>query len=191
VRLLRETVRTRLNLEMGLAPEILAIALRLRPDWVTLVPEKRKELTTEGGLDVRGDVARIRKAVKRLRDRGIVVSLFVDPDRGQLEAAAETCADSVELHTGAYANASGPERDRALAVLREAAAFARGQQGLGVHAGHGLTYLNTAPVAGIPEVSDLAIGHSIVARAVLVGMERAVREMKELMLRARNTEFQV
>jgi pyridoxine 5-phosphate synthase len=185
VELLRRTAKVPLNLEMGLAPEILAIALRLRPDWVTLVPEKRQELTTEGGLDVRSDVARIRKAAKRLKDRGIVVSLFVDPDRAQLEASAEAGADAVELHTGAYANARGKERERALAVLREAAAFARGQHGLGVHAGHGLTYGNVMPVAAIPEVSDLAIGHSIVARAVLVGMERAVREMKELMLRAR------
>jgi pyridoxine 5-phosphate synthase len=185
VEVLRRTVKVPLNLEMGLAPEILALALRLRPDWVTLVPEKRRELTTEGGLDVRGDVARIRKSAKKLRDRGIVVSLFVDPDRAQLEASAEAGADAVELHTGAYANAAGAERERALVVLREAAAFARGQAGLGVHAGHGLTYLNVAPVAEFGEVSDLAIGHSIVARAVLVGMERAVREMKELMRRAR------
>ncbi|MCU0723552.1 MAG: pyridoxine 5'-phosphate synthase, partial [Planctomycetes bacterium] len=179
------TVKVPLNLEMGLAPEILAIALRLRPDWVTLVPEKRQELTTEGGLDVRADVARVRKAAKRLKDRGIVVSLFVDPDRAQIEAAAEAGADAVELHTGAYANARLADRGAPLRALREAAAFAKGQAGLGVHAGHGLTYGNTAPVAEIPEVSDLAIGHSIVARAVLVGMERAVREMTDLIRRAR------
>ncbi|MHC4599605.1 MAG: pyridoxine 5'-phosphate synthase, partial [Planctomycetota bacterium] len=174
-----------LNLEMGLAGEIVEIALRLVPELVTLVPEKREELTTEGGLDVVKEAARVGEAVKRFREKGIAVSLFVDPDRPQLEASAEAGADAVELHTGDYANAPSEAREAALARIVEGARRASGELGLKVHAGHGLTYTNVLPVAAIPEITELAIGHSIVSRAVLVGMERAVREMKALMLRAR------
>ena len=178
--LLKGVVRTRLNLEMSIAPEIVDIACRIRPDQATLVPEKRRELTTEGGLDVAGNQARIRKAVRRLQDAGIEVSLFIDPLRKQLSGARESGAGMVELHTGSYANAKGKqEEDRRFRELKSAVDFGR-SFGLQVFAGHGLNYNNTARIAGIRGIEELNIGHAIISRAVFVGLGRAIREMKEL-----------
>jgi pyridoxine 5-phosphate synthase len=179
VELLRATVRSRLNLEMAATPEMEAIALRVQPDMVTLVPEKRQEVTTEGGLDVAGQQSTLGAMVARLQDAGIAVSLFVDADTPQLEASAATGACWVELHTGTYAEASWREQPRALARLCEGSFIAR-SLGLRVNAGHGLTYQNVEPVAAIEGMEDLNIGHTIVARALAVGLEQAVREMKAL-----------
>jgi pyridoxine 5-phosphate synthase len=178
VRLLRETVQTRLNLEMSVAPEIVAIALEVRPDQVTLVPERRAELTTEGGLDVVGQYARVGEAVATLRDAGLEVSLFIDPIEAQVAASQALGAVAVELHTGRYAEAvHAAERARELAALAGAGRAAVAA-GLALHAGHGLNYANVGPVAAIAAMAELNIGHSIVARAMFHGMERAVREMK-------------
>ena len=183
LKLLRETVFSKLNLEMAVAPAVVDIALKIRPEQVTLVPEKRVELTTEGGLDVARGKRRIAHAVARLKRRGIVVSLFVDPDPKQLRACVEVGADMVELHTGAYANA---RREKAvkkeLDALREAEIEAR-RLGLRVNAGHGLTYTNVQALLEALDVEELHIGHSIIARAVLVGLERAVQEMCALIAR--------
>ena len=180
VRVLKDTVQVKLNLEMAVADEIVQIALGIRPPQVTLVPEKRTEVTTEGGLDVVGHQDRIRDVVRRLQDAGIEVSLFIDADRDQIAMSKMLGAQAVELHTGRYADAAlGTEQVRELEQLRECGAFARAQ-GLVLHMGHGLTYRNVVPVAAIEGVDELNIGHSIVARAVMVGFDRAVREMKEL-----------
>jgi pyridoxine 5-phosphate synthase len=185
VRILRETVTVRLNLEMAAIESITRIACEVRPDEATLVPEKRQEITTEGGLDVVANQPAVDKAIHALKHAGIHVSLFIGPDFRQIETAKLLTADAVEFHTGQYAEAnSGAERQRELHKLIEAARQAR-ELGLHVHMGHGLTYQNVQPVAAIPEVEELNIGHSIVSRAVMVGMERAVREMKDLMLQAR------
>lgn len=181
VRLLRQVVTSRLNLEMAVSEEILAIACEVKPDEATLVPEKRQELTTEGGLDVIANQEAVSAAIQKLRAAGIVVSLFVDPDPRQIETAHLLGAEAIELHTGRYAEArEAVAIARELAALQDSALFAR-EQGLHVHLGHGLNYINVAAVACIPGVEELNIGHSIVSRAVLVGMERAVREMKEAM----------
>lgn len=186
VELLLATVRTFVNLELAAADSVLDLAVAWRPAHVTLVPEKREEVTTEGGLDVLQDPGRLKTAIDRLREAGARVSLFVDPDPAAIDGSAELGADAVELHTGEYANAAdAAEADRELVRLREAAIWARAA-GLGLHAGHGLTYENVVPVAAIPECEELNIGHSLVSRAVLVGMERAVRDMKALMERARS-----
>lgn len=178
---LRQTVQVKLNLEAAIAAEMIAIACRVKPDQVTLVPEKREEVTTEGGLDVVANQEAVATAVGRLRDAGILVSLFLDPCPQQIEAAAALGVEAVELHTGCYANAtSGPERETRLAELTRAADAVRAA-GLELAAGHGLTYRNVVPVARIEGMGELNIGHSIVARAVLVGMTQAVREMKALM----------
>lgn len=176
---LRRLVTTRLNLEMAMAQEIVAIAARVRPDQATLVPERRQEVTTEGGLDVITHRRGLAPVIRRLQDRGIVVSLFVDPDRQQLEAAREVGVTMIELHTGRYANARGARRRAALAQLATATRLAHGL-GLTVNAGHGLTYTNVAPVAAIPAMQELNIGHSIMARAMFVGLRQAVREMAAL-----------
>lgn len=176
VEILRRTVRTRLNLEMAASDEMVAIARRLRPDMCTLVPERREELTTEGGLDVLAHRAAVERAVRALSADGIEVSLFIDAREPQIDAARAVGAHAVELHTGTYAHATGAGLARELESLRAGAESAR-TRGLVVHAGHGLTYWNTAAVAAIAGMQDLNIGHSIVSRAVLVGMERAVREM--------------
>lgn len=176
VEILRRTVRTRLNLEMAASDEMVAIARRLRPDMCTLVPERREELTTEGGLDVLAHRATVERAVRALSADGIEVSLFIDAREPQIDAARAVGAHAVELHTGTYAHATGAGLARELESLRAGAESAR-TRGLVVHAGHGLTYWNTAAVAAIAGMQDLNIGHSIVSRAVLVGMERAVREM--------------
>jgi pyridoxine 5-phosphate synthase len=178
---LRQTVQVKLNLEAAIAAEMIAIACRVKPDQVTLVPEKREEVTTEGGLDVVANQEAVATAVGRLRDAGILVSLFLDPCPQQIEAAAALGVEAVELHTGCYANAtSGAERETRLAELTRAGDAVRAA-GLELAAGHGLTYRNVVPVARIEGMGELNIGHSIVARAVLVGMTQAVREMKALM----------
>jgi pyridoxine 5-phosphate synthase len=178
VRLLRETVGVRLNLEAAASPEIVTIALAVRPDQVTFVPERRAELTTEGGLDVAGQRLRIGEAVARCRDAGIEVSLFIDPDLAQVEASAGLGAVAVELHTGRYADAPhGAERAQEIDALTQAGAAVLAA-GMALHAGHGLNYLNVAPVARLDKMAELNIGHSIVSRAVFVGLKDAVREMK-------------
>ncbi len=179
LRLLKETVTVKLNLELACADEVLDIACRIAPHQATLVPERREEVTTEGGLDVLAHRDRVAAAIARLRAAGIEVSLFLDPDERQIAAAAQLGAAAVELHTGQYALARGAQQDAALAQLRQAAACVR-QAGLVLHAGHGLTYRNVQPVARIEGMTELNIGHSIVARAILVGMQQAVREMKAL-----------
>ena len=184
LRVLRQTAQVKLNLEMAAANEILRIALEVVPDQVTLVPERREEVTTEGGLDVIGNLARVRACVEQLHEAGIEVSLFIDPDARQIEATKALGVKAVELHTGKYADAvSADETATELEKLREAGAFAT-SEGLHLHVGHGLTYRNVQPVARLAGVEELNIGHSIVARAVLVGFERAVREMKELIATA-------
>lgn len=188
VRLLMETVRTGVNLELAATDAMLQIALEYRPMVVTLVPERREEVTTEGGLAVEGEAGdRLRTAVARLREAGIRTSLFVDPDPVTVRCCAELGTAAIELHTGEYANAwrPGAGSPRELERLRRAAALGR-SLGLDVHAGHGLTYENVAPVARIGDIEELNIGHSIVGRAVLVGLERAVREMKDLLKQARS-----
>ena len=184
LKLMRELVHTELNLEMAPVREMVKIALDVKPEMATLVPEKRRELTTEGGLDAKGDFRKIADAVKRLRDGGILVSLFIDPDEKTIEWAAKTEADMVELHTGYYANAR-PEarRKEMLERVRSGTALA-GSAGLMVNAGHGLDYANAGPVAAMPGLRALYIGHSIVSMAVLVGMKEAVARMKALMAEA-------
>jgi pyridoxine 5-phosphate synthase len=178
--LLGQTVAVKLNLELACNDEVIDLACKARPYQATLVPERREEVTTEGGLDVAGNPDRVRDAIKRLQDAGIVVSLFLDPDPAQLDAAATSGATAVELHTGAYAHASASFSTAAeMATLREAAAQVRAA-GLTLHAGHGLTYRNVGPVAEIPEMCELNIGHSIISRAIMVGLEQAVRDMKRL-----------
>ena len=179
VRRLRSSIGTLLNLESSLDPEMIAFGLEIGPDEVCLVPENRQEVTTEGGLDVVGERERLAEALPRFRERGVPVSLFVDPDLEQLDAAAELEAEFVELHTGAYANAEGDERARELDRLTRAATHAHGA-GLRVNAGHGLDYDNVAPIVSLPHVEELNIGHAIVAHAVFVGVEAAIREMLAL-----------
>jgi len=178
--LLRETVATRLNLEMAASDEIVAIALEVQPDEATLVPEKRQELTTEGGLDAIATETATRSAVDRLKAAGIPVSLFIDPDLAQVEQARKLGADAIEFQTGSYSEAVGQAAiAEELAKLEQASAHALGL-GLHIHMGHGLNYVNVKPIVRIAGVEELNIGHSIVSRAVLVGLERAVREMKQL-----------
>jgi pyridoxine 5-phosphate synthase len=179
VRLLRPIVTNRLNLEMAAADAIVDVACEVKPDEATLVPERREELTTEGGLDVVAHQKTVARAMERLKAAGIEVSLFLDPDQRQIETAKLLGARAVEIQTARYSEARTPaDCQRELMLLKEAADFAR-QLGLHIHMGHGLNYTNVKAVAHIPGVEELNIGHSIVARAVLVGMERAVREMKE------------
>lgn len=179
--LLRKTVQTRLNLEMALNEEIVRIALRVLPDQATLVPEKREEVTTEGGLDVLTHRDNLKAVVKRLKDAGIKVSLFVDPVVEIMRVSKQVGADAVELHTGSYANARTEEEvEKELAKLKEAARVA-GEAGLAVFAGHGLNYINILAIKTIPQLMEVNIGHSIVSRAVLVGIKKAVREMKDLL----------
>jgi pyridoxine 5-phosphate synthase len=178
VRLLRQTVRTHLNLEMAATDEMVAIALDIKPDYVTLVPERREEVTTEGGLDIVGQIARIGEVVDKLQSAGIPVSLFIDAEAAQIKASQTVQAKFIELHTGRYAEAKDEtSRQQELDVLAAGCKQAI-QAGLRVNAGHGLTYWNVYPVACLPGMEELNIGHTIVSRAVLVGMERAVREMK-------------
>jgi pyridoxine 5-phosphate synthase len=184
VRSLRPLLQTRMNLEMGLTPEMLDIAVEVRPQDACLVPEKRAEITTEGGLEVAGDLERVTQGVRKLAAVGIRVALFIAPDLAQVEAAKRSGAPVIELHTGTYADSTGSAQARELERLAGAARRAA-NLGLEVHAGHGLTYNNVIPVAAIPEIVELNIGHCIVARAIFCGLEQAVRDMKALMLGAR------
>ncbi|WP_432524374.1 pyridoxine 5'-phosphate synthase [Serratia sp. BFP-2025] len=185
VRLLRQTIQTRMNLEMAVTDEMLDIAVELKPHFCCLVPEKREEVTTEGGLDVAGQLDKMSVAVERLAQAGILVSLFIDPDHRQIDAAVAVGAPYIEIHTGAYAEAQG-----ALAVQAElhriavAAAYAA-EKGLKVNAGHGLTYHNVQPIAALPEMHELNIGHAIIGQAVMCGLPAAVADMKVLMREAR------
>lgn len=179
VELFMQTVQVRTNFELACADEVLAICCRLKPDWALLVPESREEVTTEGGLDVAGDSGRIRDAVTRIRDAGILTSLFLDPETAQIDAAIAMGVDAVELHTGPYAVADRHHVDHELQRLTQV-----GEQiiasGMRLHAGHGLTYSNVRPVAAIDGMAELNIGHSIVSRAVMVGMKEAVAEMRRI-----------
>ena len=181
VRLLRQTVQTKLNLEMGAAKEIIDFALSVKPDMVTLVPEKRKELTTEGGLNVAGQLKKIKGVIAKMKKAGIPVSLFIDPDSRQIQAASNSGATFVEIHTGRYADAENEdEMEREFDLLAIAAQEAY-ETGLRVNAGHGLNYVNTARVAALETIEELSIGHAIMARAIFVGLDQAVREMLVLM----------
>ncbi len=183
VRLLRETIFTKLNLEMSTASEIVDIALAVKPEQVTLVPEKRLEVTTEGGLDVISQKKPLTGVVKRFRDAGIVVSLFIDPDENQIAAARDVDAQFIELHTGNYANAKNDHmRETTLIKLQSGLEMAR-KTGLRVNAGHGLTYQNVGLLVEFLDVEELHIGHSIVSRSVFVGVRQAVAEMKELIFK--------
>ena len=184
VELMRRRLGTKLNLEMAVTPAMVALAEKLRPDDTCFVPEKREELTTEGGLDVAANKQKILQAVTRLQERGIHVSLFIDPERSQIEASQAVGAHAIEIHTGTYCNAVATQRQRERDAVAAAAALAR-SLGLEVHGGHGLDYDNVPPIATIPEIVELNIGHSIIARAVMVGIEQAVREMKQLLEKAR------
>jgi pyridoxine 5-phosphate synthase len=176
---LRQSLKTRLNLEMAATPEIVAIALRIGPDQVTLVPEKRKELTTEGGLDVVREKNKLKQVIGRFHNKGIPVSLFIAPDLAQVKASRAAGADIIELHTGVYVNAAGPAQKKELQKLKNAAVLAL-KLGLELNAGHGLDYHNVKPVAGIKGMNELNIGHSIIARAIFTGLDKAVKEMIRL-----------
>ena len=178
VKILRETVRTHLNLEMAATDEMVAIALDIKPDYVTLVPERREEVTTEGGLDIFGQLDRITEVVSILQAANIPVSLFIDAEANQIQASAKSGAKFIELHTGRYAEAKGDAQNKELHQLKLGCERAI-ELGLRVNAGHGLTYWNVYPVAQLPGMEELNIGHTIISRAVLVGIERAVQEMKQ------------
>ena len=186
--LLRQTVRTRLNLEMAATPEMVEIALREQPDMVTLVPERREEVTTEGGLDVMRQCKNLSSMIETLQSNNIPVSLFVDPEQAQLDACHRCGAQWVELHTGCYAMADWKNQSTALAQLTEATDRAR-SMGLRVNAGHGLTYQNVEPIAAIDGMEELNIGHTIIARALAVGLQSAVREMKHLIQNPRRNSL--
>ncbi len=182
---MRRALRTRMNLEAAVTPEMIAFARRVRPHDACLVPERRAEITTEGGLDVAGKLKRVERACRELGAAGIRVSLFIDAEKRQIDAAISAGAPVIELHTGRYAEARGSkQRSKALEKIRAAAEYATGR-GLRVNAGHGLNYDNVQPVAAIPQIRELNIGHAIVARSVFVGIGQAVREMKALMDAAR------
>jgi pyridoxine 5-phosphate synthase len=177
---LRKSITTKLDLEMAATPEIVDVALRVKPDLVTLVPEKRRELTTEGGLDVVRLASSLRKTIQRFHEKGIPVSLFVDPRRDQIEVSRDINSDMIEIHTGEYANArTSSSRKKHLVLIQQMALFGK-ELGLGVNAGHGLDYANIKPFTRIKEIEEVSIGHAIIVRAVEVGLERAVREMVRL-----------
>ncbi len=180
LKLLRQTVKTRLNLEMAATDEMINIAISVKPDMCTLVPEKRQELTTEGGLDVRLNLESVKDAVQRLQDGGLIVSLFIDPDPDQIKAADRTGADYIEIHTGAFAEAQDWKSEQAELLKIENAIKLAGKLGLGVNAGHGLNYANIKKVAALGGIEEFNIGHSIISKAVLVGLDRAVRDMVDL-----------
>ena len=184
VLLLKETLNTKMNLEMAVTEAMIVFAEQVRPECVCLVPEKREELTTEGGLDVEGQETRVAKACERLARFGAEVSLFIDPDIAQIDAAVRCGAPVIELHTGEYAVAETPEAENeAFDRIEKALAYAR-KKGLVVNAGHGLHYHNTGRVASLPGINELNIGHAIIARAVFVGLKEAVRDMKDILYRA-------
>lgn len=185
VRILRQTIQTRMNLEMAVTDEMLDIAIELKPHFCCLVPEKREEVTTEGGLDVAGQQDKMSVAVERLAQAGILVSLFIDPDHRQIDAAVAVGAPYIEIHTGAYAEAEGELAVKAeLHRIADAATYAA-EKGLKVNAGHGLTYHNVQPIAALPEMHELNIGHAIIGQAVMCGLPAAVTDMKLLMREAR------
>ena len=185
VAVMNQTIQTRMNLEMAVTEEMLQIACDTKPAFVCLVPEKREELTTEGGLDVAGQQEKINQAVARLAEHGIKVSLFIDADKEQIDGAVKSGAPFIEIHTGQYAEATTEEeQSEELAKLKKGIEYAH-KQGLKVNAGHGLTYFNVKPIAAIPEIIELNIGHAIIARAAIDGLEKAVRDMKRLMIEAR------
>ncbi len=186
--LLKETVHTRLNLEMAATEEMISIALVIKPDMVTLVPEKREEVTTEGGLDVVKHQNKLKRIIQRLSDSNIPVSLFVDPVQQQLEKCAEVKAGLIELHTGKYACTKNSARAFELSVLKESTSRAR-SYGLRVNAGHGLTYQNVEQIAAIEGIEELNIGHTIISRALSVGLSQAVKEMKSLIINPRKDNF--
>lgn len=177
---LKQTLLIRLNLEMGATEEISAIAHQIRPDWVCIVPENRQEITTEGGLDVAGQLSKLTELTAGMHAHGIRVSMFIDPDAAQVEASAAAGADAVEMHTGAYANARGEARDAELRRLWDCAEITEPTQLL-CNAGHGLTVRNLLPVARIPQLHELNIGHDIIARAIFIGLDRAVQEIRAIM----------
>ena len=178
---LKKSVRKKLNLEMSIAPDVVKLALKVVPDEATLVPEKRMELTTEGGLDAAGNFRKIKNVITLLKKKNIAVSLFIEPSARQITAAKEAGADFIEIHTGRYANNFGKKYGAAeLSKIKKAVCFASAL-GLKINAGHGLNYQNAGPIASIGEIEDLNIGHSIVARAVLYGMEKAVKDMLEIL----------
>ncbi|NRD72992.1 pyridoxine 5'-phosphate synthase [Shewanella sp. VB17] len=186
--LLAKTIKTRMNFEMAVTDEMLDIACEVKPTYVCLVPEKREELTTEGGLDVAGQMGKIAAAVQRLNDEGIKVSLFIDADKKQIDAAVEVGAPVIEIHTGCYADATnGVDVAKELARITDMASYAHAK-GLIVNAGHGLHYQNVKPIAAIPELHELNIGHSIIARAAIDGLATAVKDMKQLMNEGRRGE---
>ena len=176
---MKETVACKMNLEVACEDEVLAIACKVLPEQVTLVPERREEVTTEGGLDVVGNRDKVADSVKQLRDAGMIVSLFLDPEDSQLRAAADVQADAVELHTGMYSLTKGAAQQAELAKLANAGKLIR-SLGMTLHAGHGLDYRNVKPIAAIEGMCELNIGHSIIGRSIMVGMQQAVREMKQL-----------
>jgi len=183
--MLSDILQTKMNLEMAVTDEMLTIAELYRPADCCLVPEKREELTTEGGLDVAGQLVKMKRACQRLAEAKVTVSLFIDPDMSQIDAAVECGAPVIELHTGSYADAKSPEEaNHELNVIKKAVEYAN-KLGLQVNAGHGLNYHNVSPIAAIPGIVELNIGHAIIARAMFTGMQAAVREMKQLMLEAR------
>ncbi len=182
LRVLKETVTIRLNFECSLQPEMLAIACQTLPEQVCLVPEKREEITTEGGLDVVGHFAAVSKAVQQLKELGIEVSLFIDPDAAQIEASHKSGAHAVELHTGAYANAKPNDVANQIQLIKQAGIQTR-SFGMRLNAGHGLTYRNVLPIAAIPDMEELNIGHSIISRALFSGIRQAVADMKMLIIR--------
>ena len=184
VRILRQRLHTKLNLEMAVTPAMLGFAENVRPDDACFVPEKREELTTEGGLDVVSHRQKIREGTQRLQSLAVRVSLFVDPETAQIEASRDAGAHAVEIHTGAYCNALSVEREKQLQAILEASKLAQ-SLGLEVHGGHGLNYDNVLAIAQIPEMAELNIGHSIIARAIIVGIEQAVREMRDLLSKAK------
>ncbi|MBA5806679.1 pyridoxine 5'-phosphate synthase [Morganella morganii] len=185
VELLRQTIQTRMNLEMAVTDEMVDIACRIKPVFCCLVPEKRQEVTTEGGLDVAGQKEKIARAVKRLTEAGIKVSLFIDPDHTQIDAADDVGAPFIEIHTGAYADAeTSQEEDKEFVRIKDAVAYAAGK-GLKVNAGHGLNYHNVQRVAALPAIYELNIGHAIIGRAVFSGLAAAVADMKTLLREAR------
>ncbi len=185
LRILRESVSVKLNLELACDADTLALACETKPDQATLVPERREEITTEGGLDILANRDTVSAAIDRLRDAGMTVSLFIDPNPDQIQAAAELGAEAVELHTGRYANADNIDRNTELNQLSRAGELVR-SAGMTLHAGHGLTYRNVQAVAGLAGMSELNIGHSIIARAIFSGLSQAVREMKTLITAASN-----
>lgn len=185
VRILKETLQTRMNLEMAVTDEMVAIALETQPEYVCLVPEKREELTTEGGLDVAGQLDKIKQATQKLTDAGIKVSLFIDADRAQIDAAKACSAPFIELHTGKYADAENDAEQQAELKRIAAGASYADSLGIKVNAGHGLTYHNVSAIAALPEIYELNIGHSIIGRALFDGLDKAVADMKAVMQQAR------